>query len=210
MALEIFWEDPSFTNMSVSFHTFNNYLIPYKLISSGSNFDIVFYKAFMSYYLDTINPTKETDSKKTFKARNLTIRSKIAAAISKKGCDSNFSLEYVEFTTGFYMVIGKVEARIKPIPPILLKVSSKFQNSKYIISPEFLNILEGKIVGLKSIKISASSPLFFILIRTDITSRYSKVPDLKIDDFFSSFEIKEMTNKDKEDTKKNKEIMLEI
>ena len=74
LALEIFWECEDYTNINISFHSEDNAYIPYKLISSGSNFDIVFYKAFMSYYIDIINPNPAIGTPlKQFNAKKMAI-----------------------------------------------------------------------------------------------------------------------------------------
>ena len=118
-------------------------------------------------------------------------------------------MEYVEFTTGFYMIIGKIDYLGK-VPGIKLQINSDFHSEKYIISPELLNILEGNITGITDILLAPEAPIFFILLRTNMRSDNLAIPHLRIDDFFDNFEILKRTKKNKEFSKKKDETAMTI
>jgi ribosomal protein L31E len=124
-------------------HTQLNQHVPLKLISSGSNFDIVFYKAFMSYYLQFLGPMENRNKKeasKAFKTKKIQIGDDLSRKLAELGSKAQLHLEYLELMSGFYIVVGTLNFKSN-IPRIRLIVNKQFKTDKYIISPELVNLL---------------------------------------------------------------------
>lgn len=89
LAVEVFWEQDYFKNINLSMHTQLNALTPLKYVSCGSNFDLVFYKAFLSYYLKFFtNKTGKLakGSSSAFKSKRITIVEDISRKLAEIGC----------------------------------------------------------------------------------------------------------------------------
>jgi len=188
LALETFWESTKYTNINISFYTDNNSYIPFTLISSGTNFDIVFYKAFLTYYLKKLKIENDSQQERGFSGKKIDITEKLNQELRSKNLQSEVTLEHIEFTTGFYMIIGKIEAEIEP-PEITLEINTIFHSDKYVISSELINLLEGVVTGNKRIRLSSKLPLFFLLLRTNIHSKHASTEITSISKIFSKFEI---------------------
>lgn len=189
LALEVFWETDYYTNINLSFHTEENEYVPYKLISSGSNFDIVFYKAFLSYYLTVLNPLKDAEAEAaTFNAKPLLIEPEASQLLKGR---AEARLQYVEFTTGFYMIVGRFSTKSKKAAGLRLFTNPGFLQDRYIISPELTNILEGRVAGITEIELGPSQPVFLILLRTNIASENGGRKQLDVGTFFGDCKLLE-------------------
>lgn len=167
-------------------HTQLNALTPLKFISCGSNFDLVFYKAFLSYYLKFF--TNKTDKLKkgpssTFKSKKITIVDDITRKLAEIGSKTAIDLDFLQLMDGFCIVVGSFEI-LDNTPRVRLQINKQFQSEKYIVSPELVNLLRGNITGDQEIILDAKNPVFFILVRTNMNSKYTKRPEVKMSLFF--------------------------
>lgn len=119
------------------------------------------------------------------------------------GSKAKLQIEYLELMTGFYIVVGNVSIKSR-VPRIKLIVNKQFQNEKYIISPELGNLLEGKITGTEEVNLDCKNSMFFILVRTNLLSKYVRKKDIKMTRFFDQYYINSQ-DADLEEIEKKKE-----
>ena len=210
LAVEVFWESPDYRNINISLHTQLNELIPLKLISSGSNFDIVFYKAFMSYYLQILETNKLGEfQSKSFKTKKITIASDLSKKMKEVGYNGRVRLEYLELMNGFYIVVGNLYFN-SMVPSVKLMINKQFHDIRYIISPELINLLNGEITGIKEMHLSMKQPLFFILVRTSLHSKFRKRKEARMSQFFDQYYIQELPSNAGEIFKDKEKVYNEI
>lgn len=190
LAFEIFWENTYYRNINISMHTQLNELIPLKLISSGSNFDIVFYKAFMSYYMQVLQKGKLGElNSSSFKTKKILIAKDVKHKLREIGLKgSKVKLEYLEIMNGFYIVVGSASFS-QEMPNIKLFINKIFQDSRYIVSPELVNLLNGEITGRSEIILSMRNPVFFVLVRTNLRSIFKRKKQGDMSLFFDRYHI---------------------
>lgn len=206
LAIEVFWKVDYFKNINLSISTSLNAKVDTRLIGSGSNFDIVFYKTFVSYYIDIFeSEINGQDSSKSMKSRDLAITNQIqkdlakreSSIIANRSLRSSFTLNYIELMEGFYVICCKYiadEIRIR----IHLTLNPQFMEKMYILSPELMNLLDSKLLSFDSISVDIVNPMLFFLVRKDLN-----FPDLKtlhLENFFSGFELRSVSGPTLEST----------
>lgn len=199
IAIEVFWVQPFFRNINLSVTTSSNTRTDLKLISSGSNFDILFYKTFLSYYLDTYEAIKSKDEalmSRILKSKQLELSTKLQAnlKIRNKEKQENISVElnYLELMEGFFVTFGTMKTSTDSIR-LKLKIDPIFLQPNYIISPELIQLLNGSIGDLDKIELTSESPIFFYLVRVNLNAQYAHLPNSdNFDRFLSNFEIIEV------------------
>lgn len=86
LALEVFWKVDYFKNINISISGEMNTKVDMKLISSGSNFDVVFYKTFVSYYMNVYEAEisgERTTGSRSLKTKDLDIVIPIRAELTQ-------------------------------------------------------------------------------------------------------------------------------
>jgi hypothetical protein len=201
IAIEVFWVQSFFRNINLSATTSSNTKTDLKLISSGSNFDILFYKTFLSYYLDTYEAVKSKNEalmSKILKSKQMVLSTKLDSALSarkqeKKG-DLKVELSYLELMEGFFVIFGTLKSTSNSAK-IKLKIDPIFLQPNFIISPELIQLLNGSIGDLEMLELTPESPIFFYLVRVNLNGQYAHLPiSNSFDRFLSGFEIVDLAN----------------
>ena len=192
IALEVFWKVDYFRNITLSFASTFNCKVEPKLISSGSNFDIVFYKTFVWYYLDLYESLKGGDSsnQKSLKNKELDISEKAKTELdqitqkynqNKLLLPAKLNLSYLELMDGFFIVQCNFYASDLNFR-IHFQIDPLFLENTFIISPELLNLLEGNILDLDLIHVDIRNPICFFLVRRNLSVQTTRT--IRLESFF--------------------------
>jgi len=204
IALEVFWKTDYFKNINLSISSSLNSKVEPKLISSGANFDIVFYKTFVSYHLDLLEAEKSQDknaASKILKTRDLEILPKLKADLQTKlkqagpslhpsdssgTAEPKVSMNYLELMEGFFIVYCSY---VQPEPNIRIEltIDQIFLDPSFIISPELTHLLDGEVLEFDKIALDYKHPILFFLIRRNLNVSEHKFG--KLENFIGSFKI---------------------
>ena len=143
----------------------------------------------MSYYLKFFgNDATNKPAQKAFKSKPITINADLNRKLVELGSKSTVQLEYIEFMGGFYMLVGYIYLRGKS-HRVRLTINKQFKNDKYVISPELVRLLDGEISGIDELILDAKNPVFFVLIRTNLLSNFTRKKDLKMSGFLDGYSV---------------------
>lgn len=182
LALEIFWEQTHYQNINFSVTSFNGDKINLRLFSMGTNFDVMIYKAFLNFYLNTyqLNNKRKIVQKVQFEPETLKVPEQIEKVIKREKALS--SLEYVEVMESFYILYGGIAQNTGEI---CLKMNPNFIQDCLIRAPELISQLNNNDITSYDIVFNEKRSLIFLIVRTNLSSKYQSKNTINIDKYFS-------------------------
>jgi hypothetical protein len=184
IALEIFWEQTEYQNVSLSLKSARNDNLELKLTSLGSNFDIMVYKAFLNFYLCKYQGgevgNESAYQKIKIEPKPLRISEKILKVIKKEKIVANF--EVVEILTGFFMLYGGI---VLQRGELTLVTDPQFIKENFIRAPELISLLGAHDLKSYNLVFDENRSLMFLIVRTNLKSTFRGKAPIRINRYFS-------------------------